>query len=123
MSASFAIVGSGPSGMYAADALLKEVPGCRVDVFDRLPTPYGLVRGGVAPDHQKIKSVIRVYEKIAANPAVRLRMKGVLYDLRAERVTQAAEIAGFGQAWMDQSIFRRDPAGLDPVWIYRLVSR
>ena len=50
MSASFAVVGSGPSGMYAADALLKEVPGCRVDVFDRLPTPYGLVRGGVVHD-------------------------------------------------------------------------
>ena len=62
-----AIVGSGPSGFYAAEALLKQkdIP-VRVDMFDRLPTPYGLVRGGVAPDHQKIKSVVMVYEKVAA---------------------------------------------------------
>lgn len=61
-----AIVGSGPSGFYAADPLLKsESPVCTVDMFDRLPTPYGLVRGGVAPDHPKIRTVTRVYEKIA----------------------------------------------------------
>ena len=42
-----------------------------IDIFDRLPTPYGLVRAGVAPDHYKIKSVTRVYDKIAANPNVR----------------------------------------------------
>jgi ferredoxin--NADP+ reductase len=67
-----AIIGSGPSGFYAADALLK-APGltARVDIFDRLPTPYGLVRGGVAPDHQKIKAVIAVYEKLALDPRVR----------------------------------------------------
>lgn len=62
-----AIIGSGPSGFYAAEALLKQQGfKVQVDMFDRLPTPYGLVRGGVAPDHQKIKSVIAVYEKIAA---------------------------------------------------------
>ena len=67
-----AIVGSGPSGFYAAEALLKQsIPPVSVDMFDRLPTPYGLVRGGVAPDHQKIKSVIAVYEKIASAPAFR----------------------------------------------------
>lgn len=67
-----AIVGSGPSGFYAAEALLKqtELP-ARVDMFDRLPTPYGLVRGGVAPDHQKIKNVILVYEKLASHPGFR----------------------------------------------------
>jgi ferredoxin/flavodoxin---NADP+ reductase len=65
-----AIVGSGPAGFYAADALLKR-EGVEVDVIDRLPTPYGLVRGGVAPDHPKIKSVIRVYEKTAAKPGFR----------------------------------------------------
>jgi ferredoxin--NADP+ reductase len=69
---SIAIVGAGPSGFYAADALLK-APGLtvRVDIFDRLPTPFGLVRGGVAPDHQKIKSVAMVYEKTAGDPRVR----------------------------------------------------
>lgn len=61
-----AVIGSGPSGFYAALALLKQEDyEIRVDVFDRLPTPYGLVRGGVAPDHQKIKTVTRVYEKSA----------------------------------------------------------
>jgi len=61
-----AIIGSGPSGFYAADALLKQ-PNLvvQVDMYDRLPTPYGLVRGGVAPDHPKIKSVTKVYDKIA----------------------------------------------------------
>lgn len=66
-----AVVGTGPSGFYAAEHLLKIHPGVEIDLIDRLPTPYGLVRGGVAPDHQKIKSVTRVYERIAANPAVR----------------------------------------------------
>jgi len=62
-----AIVGSGPSGFYAAEALLKSETVTQVDIFDRLPTPFGLVRGGVAPDHPKIKSVTKVYDKIAAN--------------------------------------------------------
>jgi ferredoxin/flavodoxin---NADP+ reductase len=67
-----AIIGSGPAAFYAAEALLKAPDrAVSVDVFDRLPTPYGLVRGGVAPDHQKIKSVIAVYEKIAAHPGFR----------------------------------------------------
>ncbi|MET9960523.1 FAD-dependent oxidoreductase [Streptomyces sp. NPDC006326] len=54
-----AVVGSGPSGVYAAQTLVqqREVPGVRVDVLDRLPAPYGLVRYGVAPDHEKIKSL------------------------------------------------------------------
>ena len=65
-------VGSGPSAFYAAEALLKaEGLDVRIDVFDRLPTPFGLVRGGVAPDHQKIKSVSKVYEKTAEDPRFR----------------------------------------------------
>ncbi len=63
-----AIVGSGPAGFYAADALLRRKDlTVHIDLYDRLPTPYGLVRFGVAPDHQKIKGVIRVYERIAAS--------------------------------------------------------
>jgi ferredoxin/flavodoxin---NADP+ reductase len=67
-----AVVGSGPAGFYAAEALLRnaEVP-VEVDVYDRLPTPFGLVRGGVAPDHPKIKSVVRVLERTAEQPAFR----------------------------------------------------
>jgi ferredoxin--NADP+ reductase len=64
-----AIVGAGPSGFYAADQLLKA--GFEVDLFDALPTPYGLVRAGVAPDHPKIKSVTRVYAKTAKHEAFR----------------------------------------------------
>jgi ferredoxin--NADP+ reductase len=67
-----AIVGSGPSGFYAAGQLLsnKELT-VQVDVFDRLATPWGLVRFGVAPDHPKIKSVTRVFEKTARMPGFR----------------------------------------------------
>ncbi len=67
-----AIVGAGPSGFYAAEHILKDGDvHAQVDLFDRLPTPFGLVRGGVAPDHPKIKSVIRVYEKTAAREGFR----------------------------------------------------
>ena len=67
-----AVVGSGPAGFYAAGHLLsaKDVT-VEVDMLDRLPTPFGLVRAGVAPDHPKIKSVTRVYEKTAAKPEFR----------------------------------------------------
>ncbi len=67
-----AIIGSGPSGFYAAERL-QRVRGLdlMIDMFERLPTPYGLVRGGVAPDHQKIKSVTRVYDRIAARDSFR----------------------------------------------------
>lgn len=66
-----AVVGSGPSGFYAADALLKQPRKTCVDMFDRFPTPYGLVRGGVAPDHQTIKAVVKVYDKTANLPGFR----------------------------------------------------
>jgi hypothetical protein len=62
-------------------------------------------------------------KNMAESPLVRLRMGEALYDLRAERVTDRAEIAEFGKAWTSQSVFRRDPSELDEVWIYRLVSR
>ena len=59
-----AIVGSGPSGFYAAEALLNALPDIVIDMFERLPTPYGLVRSGVAPDHPKLKQVTLVFDKI-----------------------------------------------------------
>ena len=64
-----AVVGAGPSGSYATDQLLKA--GFEVDLLEILPTPFGLVRAGVAPDHPKIKSVTRVYEKTAKHPGFR----------------------------------------------------
>jgi len=67
-----AIIGAGPSGLYAAEALTKQKEtAVYVDVFDRLPTPYGLVRYGVAPDHQKIKSVTTALQRILEHPHVR----------------------------------------------------
>jgi len=67
-----AIVGAGPTGFYAADQLLREkAVVVEIDMFDRLPTPYGLVRAGVAPDHQKIKSVTAAFDKVAAHPRFR----------------------------------------------------
>src|SRR3954454_1177190 len=64
-----AVVGAGPSGFYATDQLLKA--GFEVDLIELLPTPFGLVRAGVAPDHPKIKSVTRIYEKTAQHPSFR----------------------------------------------------
>jgi ferredoxin/flavodoxin---NADP+ reductase len=67
-----AVVGSGPAGFYAAGHLLaRSVRPVTVDVFDRLPTPWGLVRSGVAPDHPKLKTVSAVFERTAADPRFR----------------------------------------------------
>ena len=67
-----AIVGAGPSGFYVAEHLLNQADlVVEIDMLERLPTPYGLVRGGVAPDHQKIKAVSATYDKIAAHPRFR----------------------------------------------------
>ncbi len=67
-----AIIGAGPAGFYAAEALLKKSDlNLTIDFFNRFPTPFGLVRDGVSPDHQSIKSVIRVFDKILADPRVR----------------------------------------------------
>jgi ferredoxin/flavodoxin---NADP+ reductase len=80
-----AIVGSGPAGFYTAGHLLKDGPDqLEVDMFERLPTPWGLVRSGVAPDHPKIKSVTRVYEKTAAHPRFRF-FGGITLGLEISR--------------------------------------
>ena len=67
-----AIVGSGPAGYYTAEALQKLLgDGVRIDIIDRLPVPFGLIRSGVAPDHQSIKAVARRYEAVALSDTVR----------------------------------------------------
>ena len=66
-----AIVGAGPAGFFTAEALLKGEAGVAIDIINALPAPFGLVRDGVAPDHQTIKSVARVYQKILARDEVR----------------------------------------------------
>src|SRR5207245_6447297 len=80
-----AVIGSGPAGFYAAGHLLKDSAGrIEVDMIERLPTPWGLVRSAVAPDHPKIKSVSRVYEKTGA-PALSLLRQRVLRRGRIPR--------------------------------------
>ena len=70
-SASIAVVGAGPSGFYAVDALSRARPDARIDIIDRLPTPFGLARYGVAPDHQGTKGVTRQFDRLLAKPGVR----------------------------------------------------
>lgn len=71
MSYKIAIIGSGPSAFYAAQALFKSELNIQVDMFEKLPTPFGLLRGGVAPDHQQMKTVAKSYEKIAQHDSFR----------------------------------------------------
>src|SRR5436305_7817488 len=67
-----AIIGSGPAGFYSAEALQKLYgDGIAIDLIDRLPVPYGLIRSGVAPDHQSIKAVYKRYEKTALGTNIR----------------------------------------------------
>ena len=89
-----AIVGSGPAGFYAAEALLGHPEmAIEVDMIDRLPTPFGLVRAGVAPDHPKIKSVIKRYEKTAGHDAYRF-----FGHVTVGRDVSAEELAGLYHA-------------------------
>src|SRR6476660_3919591 len=66
-----AIVGAGPAGIYAADILTTQDPAATVDIFDRLPTPYGLIRYGVAPDHPRIKAIIVALHRVLENERIR----------------------------------------------------
>jgi ferredoxin/flavodoxin---NADP+ reductase len=92
-----AVVGSGPAGLYAAEALVKQAAALpvpvpvRVDVIDRLPTPYGLVRYGVAPDHKSIKSIAQYLRKVLESPDVRF-VGGVLLG---EDVTRDELVSGY----------------------------
>ena len=66
-----AVIGAGPAGIYAADTLVNDYPGAQVDVFDRLPAPYGLVRYGVAPDHPRIKEIIKALRRVLSRDGIR----------------------------------------------------
>lgn len=70
MTLQIAVIGSGPAGCYLAERLVREAPGCRIDIIDRLPTPYGLVRAGVAPDHQTTKAITRVFDRVLTREGV-----------------------------------------------------
>lgn len=66
-----AVIGAGPAGIYASDILTSEYEAARVDLFDRLPAPYGLVRYGVAPDHPRIKEIIKALRRVLSRPEIR----------------------------------------------------
>lgn len=66
-----AVIGTGPAGIYAADHLIKASETATVDIYDRLPTPYGLIRYGVAPDHPRIKEVVNALFRVMDNPRIR----------------------------------------------------
>jgi len=66
-----AVVGAGPAGIYTADSLTKKDPTTEVDIYDRLPAPFGLLRYGVAPDHLKMKNLAGTLQKVIDNPTVR----------------------------------------------------
>ncbi|GAA1607144.1 FAD-dependent oxidoreductase [Leucobacter chromiireducens] len=84
-----AIVGSGPAGCYLASALLRALPDCEITLFDRLASPYGLIRYGVAADHQHTKAITRQFERLFANPGVRFAG-----DITIGRDVTLAELEG-----------------------------
>ena len=67
-----AIVGGGPAGIYAADQLVKSEVDVSIDILERLPAPFGLVRYSVAPDHPRIKEIIKALQRVLGHPDVRL---------------------------------------------------
>jgi ferredoxin--NADP+ reductase len=102
-----AIFGAGPSGLFLADALLKAHPGpLSIDIIDRLPAPYGLVRYGVAPDHPKIKSVINTFQKTFEDERVRF-LGNVAFgiDVTLEDVQRHYDVAAYAVgAAVDRSL-------------------
>src|SRR5690625_6785248 len=84
-----AVIGGGPAGFYTAESLIKSHSTAEVDIFDRLPTPYGLVRYGVAPDHQQIKSIARMLARIGQHERVRF-----LGNVRSEEHTSELQSRG-----------------------------
>src|SRR5918993_5375130 len=84
----FAVVGSGPAGFYTAEALAKAYGAeARIDILDRYPVPYGLIRFGVAPDHQSLKAVSKRYEKVAETDGV-----GFIGNVAVGRDVSVAEL-------------------------------
>src|SRR5215210_4760240 len=84
----FAVVGSGPAGFYTAEALAKAYGNeTRIDILDRYPVPYGLIRFGVAPDHQSLKAVSKRYEKVAETDGV-----GFIGNVSVGRDVSVAEL-------------------------------
>lgn len=87
------IIGGGPAGFYSAQYLLKHLPNSQVDVIEKLPVPFGLVRFGVAPDHPEVKNVINTFTKTAENPNFRfLGNISLGQDVTLERLRQLYDV-------------------------------
>ena len=114
-----AVVGSGPAGFYAAGALLDaEVP-IEVDMIERLPTPWGLVRLGVAPDHPKLKSVSRAFERIAEKPGFRF-----LGNVEVGRDLSHADLVSLYRSFKnDLPTFNDNPAWVLPMPARYVIGR
>ena len=93
MPVTIAIVGAGPSGFYTAAALIKSGLDCRIDFVEALPTPFGLIRGGVAPDHQSTKGVSRAFAKTAGHERI-----GYFGNVRLGQDIGMAELRGIYDA-------------------------
>lgn len=96
-----AVVGAGPAGIYAADILTKEHPGASVDVIERLPAPYGLVRYGVAPDHPRIKEIVKALRRVLSRDNIRF-LGNVEYgtDLKLEDLRRSYDAVIFSTGAM-----------------------
>jgi ferredoxin--NADP+ reductase len=96
-----AVVGAGPAGIYAADILTKEHPGASVDVIERLPAPYGLVRYGVAPDHPRIKEIVKALRRVLSRENIRF-LGNVEYgtDLKLEDLRRSYDAVIFSTGAM-----------------------
>src|SRR5689334_21492535 len=84
-----AVIGVGPAGIYGADHLIKAVENVTDDIFDKPPTPYGLIRYGVAPDHPRIKEIINALHRVMDNPRIRF-IGNVAYgvDVKPEEMSR-----------------------------------
>jgi ferredoxin/flavodoxin---NADP+ reductase len=115
-----AVVGAGPAGLYTAQLLLSGRPDLRVDLYEKDPTPWGLVRFGVAPDHQNIKSVTRVFERVLAHERFRFigNVQVGLHISRADLLS-AYDVVVYATGAQSE----RDPAitglNIDGVWSAR----
>ena len=95
----FAVIGSGPAGFYTAEALAKAYgDAARIDIIDKLPVPYGLIRFGVAPDHQSIKAVAKRYDKVAEGGTVRFLGNVAIGDVEGNGAVSIEELKGFYDA-------------------------
>src|SRR3954466_12070810 len=92
----FAIAGSGPAGFYTAEALAKAYGSdARIDILDRYPVPYGLIRFGVAPDHQSLKAVSKRYDKVAESAGV-----DFLGNVAGGRDVSVSELVALYEPWL-----------------------